>query len=337
MHDDILPQAAPPRQRSLCDLPKTHLHVHLDGSYPLDAVEALARKSGIDFRVPEAFTDVWAFFDAYGQVPHLVRSLDDLAMLCRALILSEAREGVRYIEPAIEPQLYAPRLGSLEQVTRAMLMAFAEAAADSGVEIGALVTINTDADFEIAGELARIAAKYAGRGVNGLGTAGFLEPGNLRRFRSSAQIAQAVGLPVISHAGQTGGADCVEEALDELGATRIAHGFRAIESEDTVKRLADDQIVCDVCPISNLRLGVVPDMAHHPAPKLLRAGVPVTLNADDSLWFGAGVTAQFEVARHVWSMTDAELAEFARAGARATGMSLATREALLADIEDWIR
>lgn len=335
MHDHCPPAHPPLRERSLLDLPKTHLHVHLDGSYPLAAVEALARRNGVAFHVPEGFADVWSFFDAYGQVPKLVRSLEDLAGLCRALIRAEAREGVRYIEPAIEPQLYAPRLGTLEQVTLAMMAAFAEAAADTRIEVGALLTINTDEDLEISVELARLAAKYAGRGINGLGTAGFQEPGNLRRYRDCAHIARAAGLPVVSHAGQTGGADCVEEALDELGATRIAHGFRAIESGDTVKRLADDQIVCDICPISNIRLGVVPDMALHPAPQLLRAGVPVTLNADDSLWFGAGVTAQFEIARHVWGMSDDELAQFARAGARATGMSIATREALLADIETW--
>src|SRR5579859_2052272 len=118
---------APKERRALRTLPKAHLHAHLDGSYPLQAVEALALRRGTTFHVPDAFPDVWAFFDAYGTVPGLIGSHEDLAGLCRALVHAEAAEGVVYFEPAIEPQLYAPRLGTLDQVTRTMLGAFAEA------------------------------------------------------------------------------------------------------------------------------------------------------------------------------------------------------------------
>jgi adenosine deaminase len=322
--------------RSLRSLPKAHLHVHLDGSYPLDAVQSLARRRGIAFEVPETFPDVWSFFEAYGTVPRLVETHEDLAALCRALVHADAQEGVVYLEPAIEPQLYAPRLGSLDQVTRTMLGAFAEGAADTGVEVGALLTINTDENLEIAEDLARIAAAHAGKGVTGLGTAGFVEPGNLGRYRSSAKIAQAVGLPVVSHAGQTGGADSIEEALNELGAKRISHGFRAIESTGLIERLADEQIVCDMCPVSNCRLGIVADIASHPAPRMLAAGVPVTLNADDPLWFSAGITDQYSIARNDWGLADGEIAAFARAGALATGMSGGTRDRLLGGVEAWL-
>jgi adenosine deaminase len=325
----------PPR-RSLRSLPKAHLHVHLDGSYPLNAVRALAERRGIAFEVPASFPDVWSFFDAYGTVPKLVETHEDLACLCRALVHAEAAEGVVYLEPAIEPQLYAPRLGTLEVVTETMLGAFAEAGRDAGIEVGALLTINTDENLEIAEDLARIAADHAGTGVTGLGTAGFIEPGNLRRYRSSAQIAQAAGLPVVSHAGQTGGPDSVEEALNELGAERLSHGFRAIESTRLVERLADEQIVCDMCPVSNCRLGVVADIISHPAPQMLAAGVPVTLNADDPLWFSTGITDQYSIARNDWGLADEEIARFARAGALAAGMSSGTRERLLTGVDAWL-
>jgi adenosine deaminase len=323
-------------QRSLRSLPKAHLHLHLDGSYPLDAVQALARRRGLPFVVPETFPDVWSFFEAYGSVPRLIETHEDLAVLCRALVHAEAGEGVVYLEPAIEPQLYAPRLGPLDQVARTMLRAFAEASQDADVEVGALLTINTDENLEIAEDLARIAATHAGKGIAGLGTAGFVEPGNLRRYRSSARIAQAAGLPVVSHAGQTGGAESIVEALDELGAKRISHGFRAIESTGLVARLADEQIVCDMCPISNCRLGMVQNIQLHPAPAMLAAGVPITLNADDSLWFSAGITDQYDIARDSWKLADTQLASFARAGALATGMSSGARERLLQAVDAWL-
>ncbi|MCU1473030.1 adenosine deaminase family protein [Amnibacterium sp.] len=327
---------SPEARQSLRALPKAHLHAHLDGSYPLPAVQALAARRGARFEVPSAFVDVWQFFDHYGTVPALVQSNEDLAELCRALVHAEAAEGVLYLEPAIEPQLYAPRLGSLEQVTRTMLSAFREASDDSGVEVGANLTINTDEDLAISADLARIAAAHAGAGVTALGTAGFVEPGHLRRYREAARIGRAAGLPVVSHAGQTGGPDSIEEALDELGATRISHGFRAVESAQLLDRLARDHIVCDVCPVSNVALGVVKSLAEHPAPRLRAAGVPVTLNADDSLWFSRSVTDQYEIARSVWQLDDEDLAAFARAGTLATGMSDTTRRRLETGVAAWL-
>lgn len=328
---------APQEPRSLRALPKAHLHAHLDGSFPLHAVEALARRRGAAFHVPETFADVWAFFDAYLTVPDLIESHEDLAGLCRAFVHAEAAEGVLYLETAIEPNIYAPRLGTLEQVTRTMLAAFAEASRDAGIEVGGLLTIYTDGDLGITEDLARLAAAHAGRGITAFGTAGFVEPGNLGRFRRHAQIVQAAGLPVVSHAGQTGGPDSIAEALDELGARRISHGFRAIESAELTRRLADEQIVCDICPVSNVRLGVVSDIALHPAPQLLAAGVPVTLNADDQLWFSAGITDQYEIARTIWGLDDAAISAFARAGTLATGMSAGTRDRLLSGIDGWLK
>jgi adenosine deaminase len=321
---------------NVLSLPKAHLHVHLDGSYPLAAVEQLAARRGADFRVPPEFADVWQFFDAYGTVPRLVESHEDLAALCRALVHQEAAQGVMYLEPAIEPQLYAPRLGSLDQVTRTILEAFAEASTDSGIEVGALLTINTDEDLSIADDLANVAVMHAGHGITALGTAGFVEPAGLARFREPAARARAAGLPVVSHAGQTGGPDSIIEALDQLGATRISHGFRAIESDELVDRLADEQIVCDMCPVSNVRLRLIGDPSEHPAPKLLERGVPVTLNADDSLWFDTTITDQYHIARDVWQLEPTSIAKFALSGALADGMSAAMRDRFGSEVAVWL-
>ncbi len=334
MSEAVTPVGGAPRP--LRALPKAHLHVHLDGSYPRSAVERLAARRGRAFDVPDGFTDVWEFFDRYGTVPALVESHEDLAELCRALVHAEAAEGVVYLEPSIEPQLYSPRLGSIDQVTSTMLSAFSEAAHDAGIEVGANLTINTDEDLAIAEDLARLAARRAGTGVTALGTAGFVEPAGLARYRDAARIAHAAGLPVVSHAGQTGGPASIEEALNELHADRLSHGFRAVESEELLDRLAQERIVCDVCPVSNVALGVVPGLAAHPAPRLRAAGVPLTLNADDSLWFARSVTDQYEVARSVWRMPDSELAAFALAGTLAAGMGTATRQRLERGIERWL-
>ena len=331
--------------RSLTALPKVHVHAHLDGSYPREAVLALARRRGVPLDLPvrggpaatgAGWSDVWAFFEAYGRVPALVADLDDLAGLCRALVAQEAAEGVVYLEPAIEPQLYAPRLGSLREVTRVVVDALGEAGREHSVEVGAILTLNTDQDEPIAAELAAVAAEFAGRGVTAFGTAGFEEPSDLQRFTGAAATARAAGLPVVAHAGQTGGWECVAEAVDVLGATRISHGVRSVENPDLVRRLADEGIVLDVAPVSNVALGVVPDLAAHPAPALHAAGVGITLNADDQLWFGRGVSDQYAVAREVWELSDTDLAALAGHGLRIEGMSPATRHRLGAGLLEWL-
>jgi adenosine deaminase len=331
--------------RSLTALPKVHVHAHLDGSYPREAVLELARRRGVPVDLPvrggpaatgEGWPDVWAFFEAYGRVPALVADLDDLAGLCRALVAQEAAEGVVYFEPAIEPQLYAPRLGGLREVTRVVVDALGEAGTRHGVEVGALLTVNTDQDEPIAGELAAVAAEFAGRGVTAFGTAGFEEPAGLHRFAAAAATARAAGLPVVAHAGQTGGWECVAEALDVLGATRVSHGVRSVEDPAFVRRLAEEGVVCDVAPVSNVALGIVPDLAAHPAPLLHAAGVGVTLNADDQLWFGRGVSDQYAVARHAWGLADEDLAALAGHGLRVEGMSPATRHRLGAGLAAWL-
>jgi adenosine deaminase len=322
-------------KRDLRALPKVHVHVHLDGSYPEAAVRELARRRGAAFERPESFADEWSFFDAYGTVPALVETPDDLTALCRALVAAEAEEGVLFVEPAIEPQLYSPRLGSIARVTAVIVDALQAAGAESGIQVGANLTINTDQDEAIADELTDAAVAFAGRGVTALGTAGFVEPAGLGRFRRAALRASDAGLQVVAHAGQTGGPDSILEALDELGATRLSHGVRAVQSHDLLERLAGEGIVCDVCPVSNVALGVAPSLAEHPARAMVEAGVAVTLNADDSLWFGRSVTDQYAVARDVWGFDDETIGSIAAHGLLLPALTPATRSVYEDSLASW--
>jgi len=322
--------------RSTMGLPKAHLHLHLDGSFPRPAVEALAVRHGVPLPPPGRFASTQDFFSAYCLVPDLVADLDELAELCRALVIAESHEGVVYLEPAVEPQLYAPRLGKLDDVLAVMCAAFADVAAEADVEVGAMVTINTDGGPEQAEELARLAAAFAGAGVVSFGTAGFVEPAGLARFAGAVGVARAAGLSVVCHAGQTGGPDSILDALNTLYPDRIAHGIHASWDPALLRRLVDDGVVLDVCPTSNVALGVVSSLADHPLPALVAAGVLVTLNADDQLWFGAGVSDQYELARSVHGFNDRRLAHIARTGGRANGMSAGTRERLERGTQKWL-
>jgi adenosine deaminase len=243
---------------------------------------------------------------------------------------------VLYAEPAVEPELYAPRMGSVDRVLAVMCEAFAQAQRATGVEVGALYTISTDHGPDGADEAAERAARFAGRGVVAFGTAGFTEPAGLARFARPVEKARAAGLRIVCHAGQTGGPGSVHDALDSLAPDRIANGFGAAEDPSLLRRLADEGVLCDVSPSSNIALKLVPDLAHHPLLVMLEAGVAVTLNADDELLFGHTVTDQYQIARSEFAIPDLGLADIASNGAWNSGMSEFTRQRLLNGVDAWL-
>lgn len=321
--------------RTLSALPKAHLHLHLDGSYPRTAVAALAALQQVDFDVPPVFTSADDFFARYIQVPQLVRDLDDLRMLCEALVANEATHGVAYCEPGIEPQLFSPRLGNQEQILATMLDAFATAGQRHDIEVGSMIIVNTDGDPDDAAEPARLARRYAGNGVTAFGTAGFVEPGGLHRYTHLAEQAHDAGLAVVCHAGQTGGPASIRETLDAMAPDRIAHGIRAMEDRDLVDELAQRRIVLDVAISSNVALGIVASVSTHPVVALIDAGIAVTLNADDELWFGSSITDEYQLLRDVFGADDAALAEIATNGTVATRMSARTAERIVTGAQAW--
>jgi len=141
---------------------------------------------------------------------------------------------------------------------------------------------------------------------------------------------------VIPHAGEFGGADTVAAAVDVLGADRIHHGIRAVEDPALMTRLAAEAVPCDLCPTSNVVLGVAPAIGELPIRQLLDAGVPITLNADDQLFFGHGAADEYAAVRDACDLTDDELATIARTSADVSGAPAATRHRLHRGIDAWL-
>jgi adenosine deaminase len=148
--------------------------------------------------------------------------------------------------------------------------------------------------------------------VVSLGLHGYEDEQDASAFTEAFAIAREAGLSVAPHAGEFVGAGAVDEALTCASPQRIQHGIRAVESKSTVERLRDQQVCLDVCPTSNLVLGVTPDLTRHPLRDLMAAGVPCSLNADDPLIFRTTLLGEYEVARDVLGLSDQDLAETAR-------------------------
>jgi adenosine deaminase len=155
-------------------------------------------------------------------------------------------------------------------------------------------------------------------------------------FATAFRIAVRAGLLAVPHGGELGGPDSVRACLEDLGADRIGHGVAAVAEPALVERLAERQTTLEVCPGSNVALGVAATPAEVPLLGLLDAGVPVALGADDPLLFGSRLTAQYELARAVHGLSDDQLADLARMAIRGSAVPQRLGARLLAGIDDWL-
>jgi adenosine deaminase len=333
--------------RPLAALPKAHLHLHFTGSMRHATLVELAIRHGI--RLPPALTEDWPpqlsgtdergwfrFQRLYDTARSVLRTPADVHRLLTETARDERDDGSRWLEIQVDPSGYAARFGGITAVLELVLDAAAAAGAATGVGIGVIVAANRTKHPLEARTLARLAVQYAGAGVTGFGLSNDERRGPARDFAAAFGIAERGGLLLAPHGGELAGPASVTACLDDLRADRIGHGIRAAEDPALVKRLAADGITCEVCPSSNVALGVAPSPAQVPLRPLFEAGVPVALGADDPLLFGPRLTAQYEIARHAHGFSDAELADLARTSVLASVAPEPLRARLLAGIDDWL-
>ena len=333
--------------RSLAALPKAHLHLHFTGSMRHATLVELAIRHGV--RLPPALTEDWPprlsgtdergwfrFQRLYDTARSVLCTPADVHRLLTETAHDEHADGSRWLEIQVDPSGYAARFGGITAVLELVLEAAAAAGAETGIGIGVIVAANRTKHPLEARTLARLAVQYAGRGVTGFGLSNDERRGPARDFAAAFGIAGRGGLLLVPHGGELAGPASVTACLDDLWADRIGHGIRAAEDPALVKRLAAEGITCEVCPSSNVALGVAPSSARVPLRPLFEAGVPVALGADDPLLFGPRLTAQYEIARHAHGFGDAELADLARTSVLASVAPEPLRARLLAGIDDWL-
>jgi adenosine deaminase len=335
--DGRLPERGWGFVRDPLTLPKAHLHLHLEGSARPATIEELAARAGVDYHVPTSFSNFPEFNDAYLAMTMFIQRPEDLIRICAEIIADDASQGVRYSEPEFVPGFYAERFGMTELEVFCLIRdAFQAAGREHGVEVGCMICGLWPLPIAEAEAAARFAAANRDEGVVAFGFASIEPVRDYRRWRRARDIAYAAGLLVIPHVGEFTPAASVREVIDELRPDRIAHGVRAIEDQTVVALLAERGITCDVALTSNIVLGVFPELATHPLPQLIEAGVPVTLNADDSLFFGSLVGEEYRIARDTFGLSDEQLAAIARTSVDASGAPAETKARIHAGIDQWL-
>lgn len=299
--------------------------------------------------LPPALTEEWPpqlstadergwfrFQRLYDTARSVLRTPDDLCRLVREIAEDERAEGSGWLELQADPSGFAAVYGGVTAFTELLLDAAAKAARVSDIGIGIIIAANRTRHPLDARTLARLAAQYAGQGVIGFGLSNDERRGPAADFERAFRIAERAGLLLAPHAGELVGAGSVTASLDLLHANRLGHGVRSVEDPRVVERLVAMGVACEVCPLSNVSLGVTPDEESVPVRVLFEAGVPVALGADDPLLFGHRLTRQYEIARDVHGFNPAELAELARMSVRSSAAPSDTRARLLSGIDAWL-
>lgn len=323
------------RPRDLVRLPKAHLHCHLEGALRWSTVQELAIRAGVDRPRIAGFSSLPGFLTAAATVNSWLRSPADLTRAARELVVDDARQGVVHLEVTVSPRLFESALGSTRAVVVAVLEGL-QAAAPRGMTVGVIWGALCDgAPDEVQSE-ATAAGELAAAGVVGFGLVGDETLGRVARLRAAFDTAHEAGLSVVPHAGETGSAKAVAECLTVARPHRVAHGVRAAEDPAVLAELASRGVVCDVCPTSNVRLGIVAGLSQHPLPVMLAAGVGVSIGADDPLYFGAGIADEYAACRDVLGLDDSVLAGIARTSLQAAAMPTEARHRALAGVEAWL-
>ncbi|WP_330323945.1 adenosine deaminase [Streptomyces pseudovenezuelae] len=324
--------------RDLAQLPKAHLHLHLEGAMRPATFRELLDEDGQQPDARGGFTSFEDFTSLYRAAARLVREgpRQNLLRLVREVVEDAAADGAVWVEPHLNPLTYVDDPKAALDLLDLVIDEGRGTAARLGIGFGVLMFARRNGDPAQAVETARLAALRADGGVVAFGLAGDEAHHPPGPFAEAFAIAREAGLISAPHAGELAGPASVRSALDVLGARRIAHGVRAVEDPALLARLAADGVVLDVCPTSNVALGVVGSLSVHPLPLLLRSGVRCTLNADDPLLFGAGLLDEYESARTTLGLSDAQLAGTARVSVEASGAPRAMVKNAVVRIDDWL-
>ncbi|MPV37750.1 adenosine deaminase [Georgenia subflava] len=335
--------------RDLTTLPKAHLHLHFTGSMRVSTLAEMAAEAGI--RLPAALTDAdplrvpasergWFRFQrSYDAARAVVRSESAMRRIVREAAEDDAAEGSRRLEIQVDPTSYAPFVGGITPALEIVLDEARAASAATGVEVAVVVAASRTRHPLDARTLARLAARHAGDGpgeVVGFGLSNDERRGETSDWASAFRIARRAGLAGVPHGGELLGPDHVRDVVAHLKPARLGHGVRSAEDPDLLARIVDAGIALEVCPASNVSLGVYHDTSEVPLPQLLDAGAQVALGADDPLLFLSRLVDQYRTAREVHGLDDAALAGLARSSVRASLASERTKAAMLADVDAWL-
>jgi adenosine deaminase len=302
-------------------LPKAELHLHIEGSLEPEMLFALAARNGVaipfasveEVRAAYSFTNLQDFLDIYYQGMAVLLTRQDFFDLTFAYLERAHADTVRHVEIFFDPQGHTERGVAFGTVADGILDALAEGEARFGITSRLILCflrhLEEDAALATLAEAGPWLDRIAGVGLDSS------ELGHPpAKFARAFAAARAKGLKLVAHAGEEGPPAYVYEALDMLGVDRIDHGNRALEDPALVDRIVTEHMTLTVCPLSNLKLCVIPEIALSPVKHMLDLGIRATINSDDPAYFGGYVSANYLAVADALALSPEEVVTLARNG-----------------------
>ena len=324
-------------ERFLLRLPEVELHVHLEGSMRPAVLLELARRNGIELPAQDEaglkrwfrFTDFEHFVQVYLACSRALRSPEDFQLLALDFLTEQAYQNVVYTEVHFTIATHLANGVNGDEVLAALAEAIAEGERRHGVTLRLIPDIVRNVGVEPADRTLEWALAGWKRGVvAALGLSGSERLYPNEPFREHFITAKREGLRRVAHAGEHAGPESIRSVLDVCDAERIGHGVRAVEDPALVEELRAAQIPLEVCPTSNVCLGVVPDLPGHSFDRLYRSGLALSVNSDDPTFFNTNLTLEYLRLHQTFGYSPAELAGFSLAALRQSFLPEAERIAL---------
>lgn len=323
-------------------LPKTDLHMHLEGSIEPELMIALAGRNSIPLRWDTAdalrqayqFDNLQSFLELYFEGCRVLVTQADFYDVTWAYLNRAHADGVVHAEMFIGPQSFTERDVPIEALMNGVLKAIPDAQSAYGISAGLLISVHRHrSEAEAIAVLDQIEPWQ--NHVVGIGMGGAERGNPPSRFANFYQMARERGLRTCVHAGEEGPAAYVREAIEVLAVDRIDHGNACLDDPDLVVDLADRGIPLTVCPLSNLRLNVVTDMKWHPLRAMIDAGLNVTVNSDDPPYFGGYVTENLLACHEALDLSIEDIILLVRNGINAAFIAPGERSRLLAKLTNY--
>jgi adenosine deaminase len=324
----------------IAGLPKAELHMHIEGSLEPELMFALAKRNGIgipfasveEVRAAYQFSNLQDFLDIYYRGADVLRTEADFRDLALAYFERAAADHVVHAEIFFDPQTHTDRGIGFDIVMKGLLAGMDESEARLGITSKLILCFLRHLDEDAAFATLDAAGPWLGRiAAVGLDSSELGHPPE--NFARVFAAAAALGLKRVAHAGEEGPPDYVWEALDILKIDRLDHGNRSLEDPALVERLVREHMTLTVCPLSNLKLCVVPGMDAHPIDAMLRAGLRATINSDDPAYFGGYVNDNYRAAARGRGLGRDDLVTLARNSFLGSFLDEASIEAHIAEVD----
>jgi adenosine deaminase len=317
----------------LMRLPKVELHLHIEGAIPRAALWQLVTKYGGDPLVPtlEAFERKFdyqglkQFFQLVNWATSFLREADDFTFIGGEIARDLARQNIRYVEAHFSPTVFRQRLAP-KTIAEALRKGLDTA---RSVDVRLIAELGRNLGPDSAMRTLEQVAELRALNIIGIGLGGFEPQHPNEVFAAVYERARGLGLRTTAHAGESAGPPSIWAAIRALRVDRIGHATRAIEDPELVRYLAEQRIPLELCPLSNLRTGVVASVATHPLRRYFDAGIPVSLNTDDPLFFGNTLVDEMVAAQQVHRFTREEIKRLIVSGIETSWLTADTKAGLM--------